>query len=307
MTQLSSQRSPLARFFLTPDEPRLRAGWRLLAQTAMMVTAIMFFVIPLTLVQWLFPKVDLFLFEPIVTGLAVTISVYLALRFFDRRSFISLGLRWDRQALRDILVGICISAFTMGLVFIIELSTGWLEIQGFGWETAPADILIPNFVFWSLSFLAVGVYEELLSRGYHLQNMEEGLKTPLALFFSSFVFGLGHMGNPEFTWAAALGIAAAGLFMAFAYLRTRQLWLPIGLHIGWNIFEGPIFGFPVSGLETVRLLNHQVNGPTLMTGGAFGPEAGLVVLPAIVIGALMVYWYTRKPYKEKDAKSYGKE
>ncbi|TES90368.1 MAG: CPBP family intramembrane metalloprotease, partial [Anaerolineales bacterium] len=128
-----------------------------------------------------------------------------------------------------------------------------------------------------------------------------GLKTPLALFFSSFVFGLGHIGNPDFNWAAALGIAAAGLFMAFAYLRTRQLWLPIGLHIGWNIFEGPIFGFPVSGLETVRLLNHQVNGPTLITGGAFGPEAGLVVLPAIVIGALMVYWYTRKPYKEKDA------
>jgi len=60
-------------------------------------------------------------------------------------------------------------------------------------------------------------------------------------------------------------------------------------------------------LETVRLLNHQVNGPTLITGGAFGPEAGLVVLPAIVIGTLMVYWYTRKPYKEKDAKSYGKE
>ena len=67
----------------------------------------------------------------------------------------------------------------------------------------------------------------------------------------------------------------------------------MGLHLGWNFFEGTIFGFPVSGLETFRLLHHTITGPSLITGGEFGPEAGLIVLPAMVLGAGLIYLYTR--------------
>ena len=82
-------------------------------------------------------------------------------------------------------------------------------------------------------------------------------------------------------------------FLLMAYLRTGQLWLSIGLHIGWNFFEGVVFGFPVSGLDIYRLIRHQIQGPEIWTGGAFGPEAGLIVLPALVIGAVLIYLYTR--------------
>jgi membrane protease YdiL (CAAX protease family) len=103
-----------------------------------------------------------------------------------------------------------------------------------------------------------------------------------------------------------LGILGAGYFLAFGYLRTRHLWLPIGLHIGWNFFEGPVFSFPVSGLDTARLLNHTVSGPELITGGAFGPEAGLIVLPALVLGAVLIHLYAKRfpsrgPKKQKVA------
>ena len=93
--------------------------------------------------------------------------------------------------------------------------------------------------------------------------------------------------------AGAAGIFFAGLFLAYGYLRTGQLWLSIGLHIGWNFFEGVIFGFPVSGLDIYRLIRHQIQGPEIWTGGAFGPEAGLIVLPALAVGSVLIYFYTR--------------
>lgn len=228
------------------------------------------------------------------TGLPFVASVYLARRYLDKRSFTSLGLKRDKNAVRDIFTGIGIAGIMMGFVFIIELSAGWLEYQDWGWNVkSPFEFGI-SFVIWGTAFLAVGFYEELFSRGYQFQNLEEGLNTPLAVIISSTFFGVLHLSNPNSNWAAVLGITIAGLFFAYAYLRTRQLWLPIGLHIGWNFFEGPVFGFPVSGLETVRIALHQIDGPTLFTGGAFGPEAGLVLLPAIALGTLLIYWHTRK-------------
>jgi hypothetical protein len=71
------------------------------------------------------------------------------------------------------------------------------------------------------------------------------------------------------------------------------LWISIGLHIGWNFFEGPVFGFPVSGLETTALLIHSDTGPALITGGSFGPEAGFIVLPIMAIGAGLTYLYVQ--------------
>ena len=75
--------------------------------------------------------------------------------------------------------------------------------------------------------------------------------------------------------------------------RTKQLWLSIGLHIGWNFFEGVVFGFPVSGLDIYPLLRIKVTGPELWTGGAFGPEAGLIVLPSLIVGAVLIYLFSK--------------
>ena len=103
------------------------------------------------------------------------------------------------------------------------------------------------------------------------------------MLLSSLWFGIAHLGNPntDAKVFVAVGIFLAGVFLAYGYLSTKQLWLPIGLHIGWNFFEGVGFGFPVSGLDIYHLTRITVSGPELWTGGAFGPEAGLVLLPGI--------------------------
>ena len=169
----------------------------------------------------------------------------------------------------------------------------WTKFTGFIWQTQSGYIVILNILQMLLVFILVGWNEELLSRGYHLQNLAEGTNMTWAVFLSSAVFGILHWSNPNAAWNSVVGIFLAGIFLAFAYTRTRKLWLPIGLHIGWNFFEGVVFGFPVSGLDIYQLVHHTVIGPELWTGGAFGPEAGLIIFPALLLGTVLVIFYTR--------------
>lgn len=284
------ERSLLAQIFLSPDEPRLRAGWRLVIQTLLMfVFGIIFGGIAILL-----GLLDLgSLGGQILNFLMITGSVYIARRWLDKRSFESLGLKLDRHTLLDILAGIGITFVQMGFIYVLMLALGWLTFEGFAWEFDPLNVVITNVLIFLLTFIFVGWNEELLSRGYHLQTIASGLNLFWGVVISSAVFGLLHLGNPNATWVSAAGIFFAGVYLAYGYIRTRQLWLPIGLHIGWNFFEGVVFGFPVSGLDIYALTRITVHGPELWTGGAFGPEAGLIVLPSLLVGGLLIYLYTR--------------
>jgi len=268
-----SQRSIAARIFLSPDERRLRAGWRLLVQTLFMVII----------------GVGLSLFISLVIGG----SIYIARRFIDKRDFVSLGFKINGQAWQDLLLGICIPGIMMGFIFVIEWSFGWLTFEGFAWQVDPLSDVFTNALIVFLMFILVGWNEELLTRGYHLQTIASGSNLGWGIFLSSAVFGILHLGNPNATWLSAIGILFAGLFLAYGYVRTGQLWLSIGLHIGWNYFEGTVFGFPVSGMDVYRLTHISVDGPVLWTGGAFGPEAGFVVVPALLLGTGLIWVYTR--------------
>jgi len=203
----------------------------------------------------------------------------------------SLGLQLNRQTLGDILIGFFIPAAMMGMLFLIMWALGWLQISGFIWQR--------NNSFWLgltsalIVFIVVGWQEELFSRGYQLQNLADGMNIVWGILFSSLFFSLLHVGNPHSSTASILGLFLAGLFLSYAFVRTRQLWLPIGLHIGWNFFEGPVFGFAVSGLRTFRLIEHEISGPEIITGGSFGPEAGLILFPALLLGIFLIELYYR--------------
>jgi uncharacterized protein len=296
-TQPTANRPFLKAIFLSPDEPRLRAGWRLIIQTILFLLLSFCAGIPIGLIL-LIPDLDLpdgvFLaLNQVVSIFAITVSVYLARRFLDKRSFSSLGLKLDRWTTIDIVAGIIITFFMMGFIYLIEWGVGWLTFDGFAWETDDLLTVLGGTLGMLAVFIFVGWNEELLSRGYHLQTIAGGLNLTWGILISSAIFGLLHMGNPSATWISAAGIFFAGVFLAYGYLTTKQLWLPIGLHIGWNFFEGVVFGFPVSGLDIYRLTRITVDGPELWTGGAFGPEAGLVLLPGLLLGVAFIYLYAR--------------
>jgi uncharacterized protein len=289
---------------MSPDEPRLRAGWRLLLQTifllflggclSVLLVIILLIVRSPLLIKPTGIEPEVLLLGVIAEAFAVTVSVFLARRFLDKRSIESLGLKLNTWTLVDILAGIAITFLQMSLIYLLMSGLGWITFDGFAWQIDPIGLVLKNTLLFFLIFILVGWTEELLCRGYQLQTIASGLNLFWGVLLSSAIFGVLHIFNPGANWVSTMGIFLAGLFFAYAYVRTRQLWLPIGMHLGWNFFEGVVFGFPVSGLDIYPLARIQVHGPELWTGGAFGPEAGLIVLPALALGALLIYLYSRK-------------
>ena len=274
-------RTILSFIFLTDDKSRLRAGWRILIAG--------------------FLTIQLFNIINAISGptsgyvdaVVVSTTIFLTRRFVDKRSIASLGLRLDKQTVLDLLAGFGVALILMVAIYMIEYSFGWLKFESFAWQNEQ-----PSVVVWqTLDYVfghTVGAYkEELVDRGYMLQTIASGLNLPLAALITSISFGMGHLANPNSTWLAATGITFLALLLVYGYVRTGQLWLPIGLHAGWNIFQRSL-GFPVSGFELPGLLKINVSGPELWTGGAFGPEAGLIVLPICALGVLLIHLYTKQ-------------
>ncbi len=282
--------------FLSPSEPRLRAFWRLLIQSLLLFFFLLFFTFIILIAYYLVFRMGLSAFGTVLASeiselLAITLSVFLARRFLDKRSFVSLGFKWDGRAIGDLLVGLAISFMMMGSIYWSMTALGWIHFQGFLWQSEPPWTVIAGSLLIFFAFILTGWNEELLCRGYQLQTIASGSNIFLGVVVSSIIFGVLHLTNPNATWTAALGIFFAGIFLAFAYVRTGRLWLSIGLHLGWNFFEGPAFGFSVSGVDFIHLTHITISGPVAWTGGSFGPEAGLIILPAIALGSILIQIY----------------
>jgi uncharacterized protein len=288
---------------LSPTERRLRVGWRLVLHGL--------FVLGLTLPLALFAAVAIVLMQlfiqdiqglstwigSLASGAAFFLATFLARRVLDRRSFLSLGFGFDRHTLPDLIIGFLIPLPMIALAFGLESSMGWVRWESWAWQSLTAAQVVIGLAGGLAMFAVVGLTEETLSRGYHLQNLAEAIGLPRAWLLSSIIFAALHVFNPGFSLQAGIGLVLAGLFLATGWIRTGRLWLSIGLHLGWNFFEGTVFGFAVSGLDLFRLMRHRIDGPQWVTGGGFGPEAGAVVLPSLLLGSALVWLYTRQRRK----------
>ena len=218
---------------------------------------------------------------------------YLFRRFLDGKDLLSLGLRRGPGWARETLAGLVLGAALIGLVFLVEWGLGWLTIEGFSWQVQSPLRLLLLMAVYLLLFVAVAFYEELSYRGYILQNLNLDWATPVGLVASSMLFGLFHALNPNVTALALFNIFLAGVLMGVCYLVTRRLWLPMAFHFSWNFVQGPVLSFPVSGLAPTGLLLTSSGGDPLLTGGAFGPEGGLLGTGVIFLGlvALLFWWW----------------
>jgi len=140
--------------------------------------------------------------------------------------------------------------------------------------------------------IASAVGEEIVFRGVLFRRLEGALGTGIALIVSAAIFGLVHAGNAGASWISTLAIALeAGVLLGIAYAATRSLWLPIGVHFGWNFTEGGIFGAAVSGAHYQGLIGASLSGPAWLTGGTFGPEASLPALIVSLCASAALGWY----------------
>lgn len=236
----------------------------------------------------------------ILTGIALSVAALVAARYLDHRTFGDLGLNVDDRWWRDLAAGATLGVALVGSVSLLGSAVDIYTIR-FD-PTSPSGYpLVAWFVLLAATMVAVGVYEELLLRGYVLGNLAEGFTAFLgpraatvgALVVSSVTFGFLHGMNPSATPVSLLTITLAGVMLGVGYVCTDRLALPIGLHITWNLTHA-LFGHPVSGLGFgIRLFRTEPSAPELLSGGAFGPEGGLFGLAATLVGCLAIVAYAR--------------
>ena len=226
---------------------------------------------------------------PQALGLVVAIPVLLTalaayiffVRVVERRGVSELAPRRAAAGLgAGTALGIGLIALTVGTIGVLG---GW-SVDG----THAVAVLAPALAMALYS----GFVEEIVFRGIIFRMTEEGLGTWAALAITSLLFGAAHLANDNATAWGAIAIALeAGLLLGAAYAAARSLWLPIGIHVGWNLAERGLFGAPVSGIVKPGLLISRFEGSKLLTGGAFGPEASLAAVLICMAVALLLLSY----------------
>ncbi len=253
----------------------------------------------------------------LVRSLLIFGLFYVMFRFADQRSWDYAGLLINRNWIKECAARIGIAGGVMGLIFLVQWQSGTLEITGYGWDRSSQNGWVMPFLLFFFQMVCVGFYEELMSRGYLIPNITEGFSfgsispqkaTIGAIFLSSAIFGLLHAGNPNSSLIAVINITLAGIMLAVPYVLTGRLAYSIGIHFSWNFFQGGIFGFPVSGMEfRSSIIQIQQGGESWLTGGSFGPEAGVIgILGILLILILNLFLIKKSEGMLKNAELFSK-
>ncbi len=282
---------------------RLRSGWRLVVFVLAYLLFLFLFTSAVRVVYagaiYFAPGVRLgFYVGDVVYRLIILASSlaagYACARLLEGLPRRSLGLSLHAGWFRDLLVGSAIGIGSLALAAAIATAGG-----GLGFTFSPAGILpqvAKTLVLSGVLFIIAAVAEETLFRGYPLQTLTRARLAVLGVVLTSVPFAAVHLQNPNvaqgFTF---VNTALAGVWLAVAYLRTRSLWFPLGVHWAWNWALGSLFGLPVSGITRIAphpLLQATDRGPAWLTGGSYGIEGGLACTITLVVSTLFI-WRTR--------------
>ncbi|MCH2085050.1 MAG: CPBP family intramembrane metalloprotease [Saprospiraceae bacterium] len=217
---------------------------------------------------------------------ASIMTVFILRKWIDRMPISSAG--WDfRDWHRELPEGMLWGVILISVGFILLLLGQQIGILNIQWDTN-------QILSWCFLFLVAAWFEEVLFRGYIQTMLSEHLGAKAGLYISAILFGLVHIPNENFTIVGGLNIILAGLLLGVVYLRTRRLWAVTGLHFAWNYFQGVVYGFGVSGIATYKVIDIELLGHPLLTGGEFGFEGS--VLSVLILAAFI--WWQRKWLQE---------
>ena len=272
---------------LLSDKHELRSGWKFVA---FVILFLIFWVasgIAISIVyarsnlpesQLTFLALNEFaLFAAAIGALGISI------RFVDRRPLRTFGIgllpNWERQ----LGAGLLLAAAMLAILVCGSYAFGSVEIRWAG-RQLPASTVA--YTFGLLLFAAAT--EELVFRGFPLQILIDGMGQWPAVIMMSALFGATHLTNPDASLLSAVNTALAGILLSLAYVRSRSLWLPYGIHAGWNLGLGVILGFPLSGLHLASLWTTRVTGNDTIVGGGYGPEGGLLATFIFASSAVLI-------------------
>ncbi|MEU8385058.1 CPBP family intramembrane glutamic endopeptidase [Streptosporangium sp. NPDC048865] len=221
----------------------------------------------------------------VATAVLLLVVYAWSVRWSERRAPVEVALKGAAPAVGR---GLLIGAGMFAAVIVNIALLGGYRIDGQGSVTGAVALF---------GFMAAAVVtEELIFRGILFRIIEERTGTWVALTLTGLLFGLSHLFNEHASLWGAVAIAIeAGGMLAAAYAATRTLWVPIGLHFGWNFAAAGVFSAEVSGNGTAQgLLNGVTSGPVLLTGGEFGPEASPYAVLFGVLLTIAFMWLARR-------------
>jgi len=292
----------LKQVFINPAG-RLRSGWRLLIFVLLFIILLMMLGVAAKGVSGLTVRLVpnrgvAHYFENVIFRLGLLLVAlgagYICTRWLEGLPWRALGLSPHPRWLRDLLVGSLLGVASLALAAGIATAGGGLSftISGRGAFLQVGQTLIFSAALFVLAALA----EEALFRGYPLQTLTRAGLIGLGVLVTSFAFAAVHMENPNFSAGLPfLNLLLAGVWLAVAYLRTRSLWFPLGIHWAWNWALGSLFGLPVSGITDLAphpLLHGADLGPAWLTGGSYGIEGGLACTITLIVSTVFI-WRTR--------------
>jgi membrane protease YdiL (CAAX protease family) len=213
-------------------------------------------------------------------GLTIFIATWLMRRFIDRRSFQSLGFSWNGYS-NEAGLGFFGALAILGIGSLILVATGYISFISATFNINPLLLEV-------MMMIIVAFVEELLFRGYILNNLLQSINKWVALAISAVLFALFHEANPDVTVFAIVNILLAGILLGLNYIFTKNLWFGICFHFAWNYFQGPVLGYDVSGLKLTSILQQTVTGPEVWTGGPFGFE-GSLLCPLLFVVAIAIF------------------
>jgi hypothetical protein len=262
----------------------MRSGWRALLCVALTAAVASLLQIALNPLR---SKIDIL--GPLLFVTSVLLATFLVTRFVNHKSLTAIGLSFHPATFKEFGLGCLLGVIMISAVFVVEYALGYVQFtwRDFGiWKTAGI------FAYSAIFFAVAALGEETLFRGYVFQTLIQGLTFLPAMLIMAFLFAFAHTLNPHAGTFGLINVALAAIWLSVAYMKTRSLWLPFGLHFSWNFMQTSIYSFPTSGIDFVRYqLGETVqSGPEWITGGAFGPEGGAVATLALILCT----WYVLK-------------
>lgn len=286
---------------------KVRSGWKILAVTAisfsisLIISLIIYFITGIIIatqdgfnletldlnekgteiaanVQFVITIIEKLIF------LAVPILTW---KYFFKRPLSNMGLPSIKKHGKELLIGLVFGIISISFVFILLLLSNNASVAL--WEPQFSTSLISYLVLYTI----VGFSEEIMGRGFIMATLRQSRNLPLVLIVSSIIFALLHSINPDFGILPLINIALVGLLFAYMFIKSGNIWMPIGYHITWNYFQGNIFGFNVSGLDQNGLLTTELGSNKFISGGDFGPEGGIIVTIVVILSFTFVHFYYR--------------
>jgi membrane protease YdiL (CAAX protease family) len=218
-------------------------------------------------------------------AIVATIAYYFFYRWYERRKIKELS---SAGIVNYVILGLAIGLILQSSVlWVVELFANYTVVR-----FNPPISLMPAIGM----AISSGVIEEILIRGIIFRILEEWLGSWIALLLSALIFGFMHIGNEGASLLIAVSIAVeAGILLGAAYMYSRNLWLPIAIHFSWNFVQGGIYGARVSGFKlTDSLVNADITGSELITGGAFGPEGSIQALTLCTLAGIILLYFANK-------------